>query len=46
MQSLIKAAELYEDDLLPALYDDWLTPIREDYRRQMSGVLQRLAVLY
>jgi DNA-binding SARP family transcriptional activator/predicted ATPase len=46
MQSLIAAAELYEDDLLPALYDDWLTPIREDYRRQMSGVLRRLAELY
>jgi len=45
MQSLIAAAELYEDDLLPTNYDDWLTPIREDYRRKMSEVLHRLATL-
>src|SRR5689334_11211518 len=44
-QSLGKAAELYEDDLLPALYDDWLAPIREDYRRQVSQALHRLAAL-
>lgn len=44
-QSLRKAAELYEDDLLPALYDDWLAPIREDYRRQVSQALHRLAAL-
>jgi len=45
IRSLITAAELYEDDLLPALYDDWLTPIREDYRGKMSEVLHRLATL-
>ena len=45
-QFLTTAAELYEDDLLPALYDDWLTPLREDYRRQISDVLQRLATLF
>jgi DNA-binding SARP family transcriptional activator/predicted ATPase len=44
-QSLITAAQLYEDDLLPALYDDWITPIRENYRRNMSEVLHRLATL-
>ena len=38
--------ELYEDDLLPALYDDWLTPLREEYRRRISEVLQRLATLF
>jgi predicted ATPase len=30
---------------LPALYDDWLTPLREDYRRRISEVLHRLATL-
>jgi DNA-binding SARP family transcriptional activator/predicted ATPase len=45
LQCLRRAAELYEDDLLPALYDDWLTPIREDYRRQISHALHRLATL-
>ena len=46
IQALTTAAELYEDDLLPALYDDWLTPLREDYRRQISEVLHRLATLF
>jgi DNA-binding SARP family transcriptional activator/predicted ATPase len=45
IQSLTTAAQLYEDDLLPALYDDWLTPLREDYRRRISEVLHRLATL-
>jgi len=46
IQSLTTAAQLYEDDLLPAIYDDWLTPLREDYRRQLFDVLQRLAALF
>jgi DNA-binding SARP family transcriptional activator len=45
IQSLRTAAQLYEDDLLPALYDDWLTPLRVDYRRRISEVLHRLATL-
>ncbi len=45
IQSLTTAAQLYEDDLLPGLYDDWLAPIREDYRKRLSEVLQRLATL-
>jgi len=45
IQFLTTAAQLYEDDLLPALYDDWITPLREDYRRRISEVLQRLATL-
>ncbi len=32
--------------LLPALYDDWLTPLREEYRRRISEVLHRLATLF
>ena len=46
IQCLTTAARLYEDDLLPALYDDWLAPIRDDYRRQVAGVLHRLATLF
>jgi DNA-binding SARP family transcriptional activator/predicted ATPase len=46
IQSLTTAAQLYEDDLLPALYDDWLTPLREGYRRRISEVLHRLATLF
>src|SRR6185437_12527322 len=45
IQSLTSAAQLYTDDLLPALYDDWLIPLREDYRRRISDVLHRLATL-
>jgi DNA-binding SARP family transcriptional activator len=46
IQSLIAAAQLYEDDLLPSLYDDWMAPIREDYKRRMCEALRRLATLY
>ena len=45
-QSLTAAAQFYEDDLLPALYDDWLAALRDGYRRQLVEVLQRLAVLW
>jgi DNA-binding SARP family transcriptional activator/predicted ATPase len=46
IQSLTTAAQLYEDDLLPALYDDWLTPLRDDYRRRITEVVHRLATLF
>src|SRR3984885_4524159 len=46
IQSLTAAVQLYEDDLLPALYDDWLTSMREDYRKRFSEVLRRLATLF
>jgi DNA-binding SARP family transcriptional activator/predicted ATPase len=46
VESLTIAAQLYEDDLLPALYDDWLAPLREDYRRRVSNALHRLATLF
>ncbi|HWE53438.1 MAG TPA: BTAD domain-containing putative transcriptional regulator [Bryobacteraceae bacterium] len=45
LHTLAAAAQLYEDDLLPGLYDEWLVPLREEYRRQMVEVLQRLATL-
>src|SRR5690242_11788716 len=46
IRSLTAATQLCEDDLLPGLYDDWLTPIREDYRQRVCETLQRLALLY
>ncbi len=46
LQSLTAAAQLYEDDLLPALYDDWIAPLRDDHRRRVSEALHRLASLY
>src|SRR3954471_23021789 len=46
IECLTTAAQLYEDDLLPGLYDDWLTPLREDYRKRISEALQRLAVVF
>ena len=45
-ESLTAAAQLYEDDLLPALYDDWIAPLRDEYRRRIADVLQRLAALH
>src|SRR5579883_291540 len=45
IRSLTAAARMCEDDLLPGLYDDWLTPIREEYRQRVCEVLGRLATL-
>lgn len=45
IQYLEEAAELYVDDLLPALYDEWIVPLREELRAQLASVLQRLASL-
>jgi serine/threonine protein kinase len=44
-EHLSRAAALSEDDLLPALYDDWLTPIRDEFRQQTSAALKRLSEL-
>ena len=43
--ALEDAARLYQDDLLPDLYDDWLQTKREQLRQQFAEVLSRLAVL-
>ncbi|MBV8834849.1 MAG: AAA family ATPase [Acidobacteriaceae bacterium] len=43
MLCLTQAAALYIDDLLPALYDDWLPPFRDEYRRTVCTALERLA---
>jgi DNA-binding SARP family transcriptional activator/predicted ATPase len=46
LQALEKAAHLYQDDLLPGLYDDWIQPVRERYRSEAAQVLARLASLF
>ena len=46
IQSLTTAAQIYEDDLLPGLYDDWLTPLREEYKKRICEVFERLAGLF
>jgi DNA-binding SARP family transcriptional activator/predicted ATPase len=43
--ALEEAARLYQDDLLRSLYDDWLQPKREHYRKQLGHALRRLATL-
>ena len=37
-----EAVDLYEGDLALAIYDDWISPIRERLRRQYIGALERL----
>ena len=44
-EALEEAARLYQDDLLPDLYDEWLQAKREQLRQQHAEVLSRLAVL-
>jgi DNA-binding SARP family transcriptional activator len=44
-EALERAAGLYQDDLLPDLYDDWLRPKREQLRLQFAEILSRLAAL-
>ena len=46
MECLTTAAQLYEDDLLSALYDDWIASLRDEYRARLAGVLQRLATVF
>ncbi len=40
-----KAAQLYQDDLLPGIYDDWIQPVREATARRLRRLLSRLASL-
>jgi DNA-binding SARP family transcriptional activator/predicted ATPase len=42
--ALEDAATLYRDDLLSGLYDEWVTPLRAQYRERLADVLQRLAL--
>ncbi len=45
LRSLQWAAHLYQDDLLPGLYDEWVPAVRDRYRREVEQVLGRLAGL-
>jgi DNA-binding SARP family transcriptional activator/tetratricopeptide (TPR) repeat protein len=45
LRALQEAALLYQDDLLPGVYDDWLEQKREHYRQQAAKVFERLAGL-
>ncbi len=45
LQALDEAARLYQDDLLPDLYDQWLEPMRDQLRQQFADVLSRLSAL-
>lgn len=44
-RALEEAARLYQDDLLPDLYDDWLQTRREQLRNRFAEVLSRLATI-
>ncbi len=42
---LVTAVSLYQGDLLPGNYDDWLIPIREALRQQYLEALNKLVTL-
>ncbi|HVT99394.1 MAG TPA: AAA family ATPase [Acidobacteriaceae bacterium] len=44
-RALEHALALYQDDLLPDLFDDWLRPKREQLRLQFADALSRVAEL-
>ena len=41
--ALEEAARLYRDDLLSGLDDEWVTPLRTQYRDRLAGILNQLA---
>ncbi|HWQ13341.1 MAG TPA: AAA family ATPase [Roseiflexaceae bacterium] len=43
--ALERAANLYQDDLLPGCYDDWIAPERDRLREQYLRTLDRLVAL-
>lgn len=44
-QALEQAAKLYQGDLLPSCYDDWIVSYREQLRQQAIAGLDRLVTL-
>ncbi|WP_421656238.1 ATP-binding protein [Leptothermofonsia sp. ETS-13] len=44
-QALEQAARLYQGDLLPGCYDDWIVPYREQLRQQAIAALDTLVTL-
>lgn len=45
VQTLKQAADLYQGDLLPSCYDDWIVPYREQLRQQAIAGLDALVTL-
>ncbi|MEM1253370.1 MAG: BTAD domain-containing putative transcriptional regulator [Cyanobacteria bacterium P01_H01_bin.21] len=45
ISSLEQAVSLYTGDLLPAVYDEWLYPLRENFQQQFSQALAKLVDL-
>lgn len=45
IQALERAAQLYQGDLLPTCYDDWIEPHREQLRQQAIACLEQLITL-
>jgi predicted ATPase/DNA-binding SARP family transcriptional activator len=43
--ALAQACAIYEGDLLPSCYDDWIVPERERLRQAYAGALERLALI-
>jgi DNA-binding SARP family transcriptional activator len=41
-EALQQAVSLYTGDLVPSCYDEWITPQRDNLRRQCAALLQRL----
>ncbi len=44
-QTLEAAVELYDGDLLPSCYDEWIVPVRERMRQQLLDALEQLTWL-
>lgn len=44
-QEWLRVVELYQGDLLPNCYDDWVVPERERFRRDFASALQQLISL-
>lgn len=44
-EGLEEAVRLYQDDLLPDLYDEWLLEVREKFRLKFEEAVERLAGL-
>lgn len=45
LPTLQAAVDLYQGDLLPGCYDDWILPVRERLRQRFVGSLERLVTL-
>ena len=44
LETAVGAVDLYDGDLLPTVFDDWIFPIRDRLRRTYLATLERLVV--